>query len=1151
MRMNGQKNYTKKKHHIDTPILFGLIVVILFFIISGYVSYWNIRILNQNISQVTRTHKVIIALDALLSVMKDAETGQRGFVIAGTDKYLEPYNKALTNISARISDVEFLIHDNSTQKARIPSVKSHIKAKLAELAETINLRRSQGFEVTRDLVVSDRGKIQMDGLREDIRVMKEEEQKTRTRKLKEMQESFKIAVLSGILSGILGVFLSVVVARLLYRAAIVRGKQEWLQTGQVGLANSMIGEQRSEILGDNILKFLAEYLDAHAGALFIKKGESYNRIASYGMAENNGVLEKFKLGQGLLGQAAKDGKTFFVNDVPEGYLTVSSSLGKSKPKHLVISPVSTDGSVNAVLELGFIHPLNASAVELMEKISAAIAIAIKSANYREHLQNLLEETQRQSEELQSQSEELRVNNEELEEQSRALKESQSRLEEQQAELEQTNSQLEEQTQLLETQRDDLEKAKAVVQLKAKELEQASQYKSDFLANMSHEFRTPLNSSLILAKLLADNPNGNLTSEQVKYAATIQNSGNDLLALINDILDLSKIEAGHMEVRPEAVTLERMMNDLSNNFSQVAKQKSLVFKTNIASGSPKIIETDRQRLEQIIKNLISNAIKFTEKGEVELTIRKTTDGRIAFAVTDTGIGIEKDQQQLIFDAFRQADGTISRKFGGTGLGLSISRQLARLLGGIIELRSELGKGSTFTVIIPEIYDPKLIVSRNNFEEKQEEIAAINKAATNTESEKPKAPAPKYKSYVEDDRENLSGSKRVILVIEDDESFARILYDLSQELDFHCLVASNADDGFIMAKQYIPHAVILDVGLPDNSGLSVLDRLKHNVKTRHIPVHVVSAGDYTQTALSLGAVGYMMKPVKREQLVDTFKLLETKLSQRLQHILIVEDDEVQRDSVCKLLASSGVETTGAGTVAESLEKLKKGKFDCMVLDLSLPDASGYTLLETLSKEDSYSFPPVIVYTGRDLTVDEEQKLRRYSKSIIIKGAKSPERLLDEVTLFLHQVISELPLEHQRMLEKARNRDAVLEGRNILIVEDDVANVYALTSILEPRGAILKVARNGREALEALEKSMNDPANAIDLVLMDVMMPEVDGLTATREIRKRSEWKKLPVIMLTAKAMKDDQEKCLNAGANDYMAKPLDVDKLLSLIRVWMPR
>ncbi|PZO82580.1 MAG: histidine kinase, partial [Micavibrio aeruginosavorus] len=778
--------------------------------------------------------------------------------------------------------------------------------------------------------------------------------------------------------------------------------------------------------------------------------------------------------------------------------------------------------------------------------SEAIGLAVRTAEYRKNLQNLLEETQQQAEELQSQTEELRVSNEELEEQGRALKESQSRLEQQQAELEQTNVQLEEQAQQLELQKEDLTRANTAVLLKAKELEQASQYKSDFLANMSHELRTPLNSSLILAKLLADNPHENLTQEQVEFAKTIQSAGNDLLTLINDILDLAKIESGHMEISAEDIRISRLSDDLLRTFNPIAHQKGLSLSVNIAQDCPEKINTDKVRFEQILKNLLSNALKFTEKGKVELSIANSPSGGISFSVIDTGIGISPEQQKAIFDAFRQADGTINRKYGGTGLGLSISKELARLLGGKIEVSSTSGEGSVFTVTIPARYDGSLVGA------KEEPYAS----SIVTEPEfMPKAKRTeasfKREADVDDDRYKLSKGRHCMLIIEDDLSFARIMYDLAHEMGFDCLIATTAEEAMVVAKQYLPDAIVLDIGLPDNSGLSVLDRLKRNPHTRHIPVHVVSGDDYSQTALSLGAVGYMLKPVKREQLAESLKNLETRFSQDMRRILLVEDDHVQRESVRRLLASDNLEIVDVGTAAECLVQLKAGTFDCMVLDLSLPDASGYSLLETLSKEDDYSFPPVIVYTGRDLSLQDEQQLRRYSKSIIIKGAKSPERLLDEVTLFLHKVVTDLPPEQQKMIQKAQNRDSILEGRRILIVEDDIRNVYSLTNILEPHGVSLMIARNGVEAIDMLEKSSQDPQKKIDLVLMDVMMPEMDGMTATREIRKKREWKKLPIIMLTAKAMKNDQEQCLSAGANDYMAKPLDVEKLLSLVRVWMPR
>jgi len=669
--------------------------------------------------------------------------------------------------------------------------------------------------------------------------------------------------------------------------------------------------------------------------------------------------------------------------------------------------------------------------------------------------------------------------------------------------------------------------------------------------MSHELRTPLNSALIMARLLADNRDGNLNAEQVRYAETIESSGNDLLALINDILDLSKIEAGHIEVNSEAVSPARLIDKLARTFAPMAAERKLEFRTELEDGVPDEIETDPQRLEQILKNFASNAIKFTNEGDVVLTVSRAHDGRIAFAVSDTGIGISSEQHEVIFEAFRQADGSTNRKYGGTGLGLSISRQLARLLGGEITLESEPGQGSTFTLLLPERYDPALVRARPD--------SQILAPARPRELPRATIPFPQRpasgktgarRKRVTDDRDALSGDNRVILVVEDDASFARILYDLAHEQGFQCIVADTADEGVTLARQFVPHAVILDVGLPDHSGLSVLDRLKHNVGTRHIPVHVISMHDYTKEALSAGAVGYMLKPVKRDELVQALKALEDHINRKVRRVLVVEDDANQLESIKALLASGDIEAAGAHTAAQCLEHLAKTTFDCMVLDLSLPDVSGFDLLEELSQNEDRAFPPVIVYTGRELSADDELRLRRYSKSIIIKGAKSPERLLDEVTLFLHQVVSDLPSEHQRILAKAVNRDGVLDGKRILVVEDDVRNVFALTSIFEPQGATVEIARNGREALEALARA-DQAETPVDLVLMDVMMPEMDGLTATRKIRERDEWAKLPIIVLTAKAMQNDQDECLAAGANDYMAKPLDVEKLLSLARVWIPR
>ena len=1130
----------------DPLIWFGLAAAILFFIASGAVAYFNFQTLKADSAMVVHTGNTLTALDDVLSAVKDAETGQRGYLLTSNEAYLGPYNAAAQEIETRLDALRRLTLDSPVQQDRLATLRQRVDAKFGELKRSIDLRQNEGPAAALAVVQTDRGKQDMDEIRADVSTMEHEELGLRDARLTEMAEAYGRAIASGIISSLLGLGLTGVVGFLILRTEANRRREDWLRNGRVGLSKAMLGDQPINQLGDNILGYLCRYLDAHAGAAFSRdRNGPYRRMSTYGVPAEAKILDHFASGDGLLGQAAVEGRSILVRDVPDGYLAIGSAFGEGKPRRLVIAPAVVDGSTNAVLEFGFIHPLREDALSLLEQMSEGIGIAVRSANYRAELQNFLEETQRQSEELQAQGEELRVSNEELEEQGRALRESQSRLELQQAELEQTNSQLEGQAQQLEHQRDDLERANEVVRLRARELEQASQYKSDFLANMSHELRTPLNSLLILAKLLADNDTGRLSEEQVRYAQTIQSSGNDLLTLINDILDLSKIEAGHMEIKPEALPVVRLTKDLTNLFRPVAEKKNLDFRVEVAPESPAYIETDGQRLEQILRNLLSNAFKFTEQGKVELSIRRASDGQIALSVADTGIGISEDKQNAVFEPFRQADGTISRKYGGTGLGLSICRELVRLLGGTLALRSVEGQGSTFTVLVPETFSAANVQPRADAPRAPPAPLAV-------ETPQP-VPAPAASRNpdrrVEDDRERLTGQRRVLLVVEDDQSFARIVKDLSHEMEFECLVAGSATEALALATELLPSAVVLDVGLPDHSGLWVLDQLKRDVRTRHIPVHVVSASDNTQTALSLGAIGYALKPVKHEDLTEVLKKLETKLAQRMHRVLIVEDDAVQCDAMQRLLGSHEVETVAAATAAECLLLLKNQTFDCMVLDLSLPDASGYSLLETLSQEGAYSFPPVIVYTGRDLSGEEEQRLRRYSKSIIIKGAKSPERLLDEVSLFLHQVISDLPDEQQRMIRQARNRDALLEGRRILVVEDDVRNVYSLTSILEPRGACVQIARNGREAIEAIDKGFTE-GSAIDLVLMDVMMPVMDGLMATEKIRQNPDWRKLPIIMLTAKAMPDDQERCLSAGASDYMAKPLDVEKLLSLIRVWMP-
>jgi CheY-like chemotaxis protein/CHASE3 domain sensor protein len=1116
--------------------LLGFVVAVAAVAFISLLTFRSLQTRSIAAGRVTHTLQVMDQLQTTLSLAKDAETGQRGFLLTGEESYLEPFSTAEAQLPEEIHKAHDLVASDPVQAQRLLNLDQAVKDKMAELEQTIALRRKGDTAAALTVVRSDRGEVLMDRIRSFVTTMAAAERAALADREDEWQHAEFVS--SAVTFGGSSVLLILIggAAILTSRDYRARQTQVWLRTGQMAFGQRIQGEQRLERLGEHVLSFLGAFLGARVGALYIAAGAGvFRRFAGYAMA-SGAEGDVVRSGDGLLGQAAKENQAIRVQNVPEGYLPITSALGHGSPRELLISPATADGTVHAMVELGFLRNLHAEDLELLNRVSESLGVAIRASKDRSRLEELLEETQRQGEELQTQQEELRVSNEELEVQARSLKESQAQLESQQAELEQTNSQLEEQAQLLEHQRDELSRAQAVLTEKAADLERANQYKSEFLANMSHELRTPLNSSLILAKLLADNRSGNLTAEQIKFAQTISSAGNDLLAIINDILDLSKIESGKVELAPQMVVVARIMDDLVRTFQPVAQNKGLGFHATVAPNAAERLETDAQRLGQILKNLISNALKFTESGAVSLKVSPGANNTLCFAVQDTGIGISDHQREIIFDAFRQADGSTHRKYGGTGLGLTISRDLARLLGGDISVASTPGAGSTFTLTLPLVY-------RQSGDPRVNPIAAA--PVMPARPLRVVAPPPPQR-LVEDDSDRIKSDSRLILIVEDDPPFATILRDMAHELGFQCIVTHTANDALAAVATYRPKAILLDMNLPDYSGLGVLDQLKRNPQMRHIPVHVVSVADYSQEALAMGAVGYAMKPVNREQLAQALQRLEAKFSQSVRNVLVVEDDERQRESIRQLLQNDEVKITGVRTAAAALTRLRETTFDCMVMDLNLPDFSGYELLQKMEEADEVSFPPVIVYTGRSLTNDEEQRLRRFSKSIIIKDARSPERLLDEVTLFLHQVESKLPVERQRMLQVARDRDAAFEGRRILVVEDDVRNIFALSSLLEPKGAAIEIARNGREAIETLTRNPN-----VDLVLMDIMMPEMDGITAMREIRKRPQWKKLPIIALTAKAMKDDQEKCLAAGANDYIAKPLDVEKLLSLVRVWMPK
>jgi signal transduction histidine kinase/CheY-like chemotaxis protein len=761
--------------------------------------------------------------------------------------------------------------------------------------------------------------------------------------------------------------------------------------------------------------------------------------------------------------------------------------------------------------------------------------------------------QTQSEELQTQQEELRQTNEVLEERSQDL-------ERQKQEVQHKNIAL--------------EKTQQSLEFKVNELEMASQYKSEFLANMSHELRTPLNSLLILSQLLTENKDDNLSNKQVEYAQTIHSAGSDLLILINDILDLSKVEAGKMEIQLEKLSLPDLVEALENKFIPVAEGKNLAFRTLIAEGLPAFIHSDRQRLKQILNNLLSNAFKFTNQGEVKLTIDKsslangvyqsgklsqTPTGNFAISVTDTGIGIPEDKKQLIFDAFQQVDGTTSRRYGGTGLGLSISRQLAKLLGGDISISSIEGEGSTFTLHLPETVSTKTTASQSSenipvktlisTERRIESLSDISTQQNILQDVQDVEVEPLGISSEEDiidDRNTLKSEDKSLLIIEDDRKFSTILMELAQGQDFKCLLAEDGRTGLQLAEEYKPNAIILDAGLPQLDGWIVMDKLKDNPDTRHIPVHFISASDQGLMAKKMGAIGFLHKPVSIEEIGKAFKKIEQFLSQTAKNLLVIVDSEPHQHKIMELVGSGDVEITIAMTMTAALQHLKTTVFDCIILDMEVEQGAGSQLLEKMDEFEGLCQTPLIIYTNRELTTSEEALLQQCAERLPVKSVKSPEQLLDEATLFLHQLESNLPKEKRNMLKMVHDKEAILKDNKVLIVDDDMRNVFALATVLEDKGMEVAVAQNGKEALTVLETQED-----IAIVLMDIMMPEMDGYEAMQAIRKQRRYHKLPIIALTAKAMKGDKTKCIQAGANDYLSKPVDTDKLISLMRVWLYR
>ncbi|WP_027190082.1 response regulator [Fundidesulfovibrio putealis] len=945
-------------------------------------------------------------------------------------------------------------------------------------------------------------------------------------------------------------------------AADANTRTDWIKSGRNKLNAVIAGENDLRSLCSNVISFLAGYMNAQIGAVYALSSDGRLVLAgSYAFTKRKDLADSYALGEGIVGQAALEKSMISLSNIPDDYIRIKSSLGDAHPRNIVVLPLLHVGELKGVIELGSLEEFSDTKLELLQAVSETMGVALQSVDSQDKLRALLEQTRLQADKLQAQQEELRVSNEELEQQSSALRSSEEELRQQQEELQSINEELEEKNHFLELQRaemgiknTELNNIRKGLEIKARELELTTRYKSEFLANMSHELRTPLNSLLLLSRSLMENSSGNLNEAQVEYSRIIHRSGNDLLSLINEILDLSKIEAGKMTITPEDVPVLSLVEAMAASFKPLAEEKQLALTFHVDERIPAVIQTDRQRIEQVLRNLLSNAIKFSDQGSVSLSLRPPTpeecvnlDGlseanALAVAVTDTGVGIAAEKQQEIFEAFRQVDGGTDRKYGGTGLGLTISRELAKLLHGALRLQSSPGQGSTFTLVIPQRLDqgsadqPLDATTGPAQGGGEPPIPVQAKFMACTAAAQPK--------HLADDRNGASAGPGYILIIEDDPAFARILMDQCRSKGFGVLHAASGEEGIELARKYAVGGIVLDIRLPGMNGWQVLEEFKQDPELRHIPVHIMSAEEATLDAQKKGAVGFLAKPASRENLDEALERLEGFMSKKVKDLLVVEDNQDMRKGVLSLLGDANIRIQEADTGVRALEAMRQCRFDCVILDLGLPDMTGFELLNLIEQDKNLHIPPIIVYTGRELTREEEQALHGHAESIIIKGVKSEERLIDETALFLHQVVKAMPVKKRELIATLYDKDKALRDKVILLVDDDMRNLYALSHVLQEKGLNVLKAEDGEKALEMLEARQD-----VSLVLLDIMMPVMDGYETLARIRANPRLSRLPVIALTAKAMLEDKERCIAAGASDYLSKPVDLDRLLSKLRVWL--
>ena len=1184
-----------KKNNFKRNLFVSSIISLLVLLISSTASYLSIKKLLRSNFWVNHTQEVIYNLNEGSAGIIEAQTNMRGYLLTGDEQFVQMYNDCKSKSNDYFDKLDELTADNPSQQKELKELKVFrfnffkylhnqiIKKQLAKNTVTFNLNEGKKMlnELRSNVKRIENGEQNLLKERNEnserygrysivliivafivafsisiislMRILKDYSERTLLQQeleRKDKEIANRIDAISTIAGNISNGNYDIriddtkadalgSVAESLNNMSVslkksfgLLSEKEWLQTGVASLNNVMLGDKLMNQLSKDVIEFLCNYTNSNAGVLYILDGDELFAAAGYSYIPSKNK-ERIKKGEGLIGQSVVSGKILELKSLTSEDIQISYALGEIKPTHVVAVPL-LNTKIEGAIELAGIHEFSPLILEFLKIVSGNIAIAIKSTKHRQRVLELLEETQSQSEELQIQHSELEAINSELEAQTEKLQASEEELRVQQEELQQTNEELSERSVLLEEKNSEIQK-------KSEALELTTRYKSEFLANMSHELRTPLNSILLLSRLLSENNSKGMNTEEIEFAKVIQSSGNSLLGLIDEILDLSKIEAGKMELEFIEFPTREITENLTNLFAQVAKEKNIRFEI-ISKDAPTIIKTDKMRLEQILKNLISNAIKFTDEGSVSLEIKINDDDHniICFIVKDTGIGIPLDKQPLIFEAFQQADGSTKRKYGGTGLGLSISRELAKLLNGEIILHSIENEGSTFTFCLPifgSVKKPSI--------EKLPPIEIENKEENKETDSKNKYISTIIPDEIEDDRNTISEEDKVILIVEDDINFAKSLLSFSRNKGYKGVVAVRGDYALNFALKYKPIGILLDIELPVKSGWEILEELKNDPHTKHIPVHIMSSHKLRQESLLKGAVEFLDKPVAFEKIPEIFMRIEHIINKEAQKVLIIEDNPKHAKALAYFLESYNINSEIKSEVSDGLESLNKSEIDCVILDMGIPDKHAYEILEGVKKTPGLENLPVIVFTGKSLSLKEEVKIKKYTDSIIVKTAHSYQRMLDEVSLFLHLVEESKDSDGKKESYKKLNLlNNILFDKTVLIVDDDVRNIYSLTKALEVFKMNVITAFDGKEAIKALEENPNT-----DIVLLDMMMPNMDGYETAEKIRSNPKHLTLPLIAVTAKAMTGDREKCIKAGASDYITKPVDIDQLLSLLRVWL--